>query len=57
MAWRGPGDKPLSKAMMVNLPTDIHPSPKVMAEFFRHKNQHDALIQFAHCLVDLWSVC
>ena len=35
----------------------IHPSPKVMAHFFRHKNQHDVLIQFAQFLVDLWSVC
>ena len=35
----------------------IHPSPKVMADFFRHKNQHDALIQFAQFLVDLLSVC
>ena len=35
---------------------DIHPSPKVMADFFRHKNQHNALIQFAQFLVDLWSV-
>ena len=35
----------------------IHPSPKVMADFFRHKNQHDVLIQFAQFLVDLWSVC
>ena len=35
----------------------VHPSPKVMADFFRHKNQHDALIQFAQFLVDLWSVC
>ena len=35
----------------------LHPSPKVMAGFFRHKNQHDALIQFAQFLVDLWSVC
>ena len=30
---------------------------KVMADFFRHKNQHDALIQFAQFLVDLWNVC
>ena len=32
------------------------PFAKVMADFFRHKNQHDALIQFAQFLVDLWSV-
>ena len=37
--------------------TKIHPSPKVMADFFRHKNQHDTLIQFAQLLVDLWNVC
>ena len=37
--------------------SSIHPSPKVMADFFRHKNQHDALIQFAQFLVNLWSVC
>ena len=30
---------------------------KVMAAFFRHKNQHDALIQFAYILVDLYSIC
>ena len=24
---------------------------------FRHKNQHDALIQFAHILVDLYRIC
>ena len=39
------------------LTTNIHPSPNVMADFFRHKNQHDALIQFSQSLVDLWSVC
>ena len=37
--------------------TEVHPSPKVMADFFTQKNQHDALIQFAQFLVDLWSVC
>ena len=26
MAWRRPGDKPLSEAMMVNLPTHIYVS-------------------------------
>ena len=26
MAWRGPGDKPLSEPMMVKLPTHIHAS-------------------------------
>ena len=31
----------------------IHPSPKVIADFFRYKNQHDALIEFAQFLVDL----
>ena len=36
---------------------DIHPSPKVMADFFRHKNQHDALIQFPQFLADLLNVC
>ena len=36
---------------------DIHPLPKVMADFFRHKNQPDALIQFAQFLVDLLSAC
>ena len=41
----------------MTLPVYVHPSPKVMAEFFRHENQHDALIQFAQFLVDLWSVC
>ena len=35
----------------------IHPSPKVMADFFRHKNQHDAFIQFAQFSIDLWNVC
>ena len=30
---------------------------KVMAAFFRHKNQHDALIQFAYILVYLYGVC
>ena len=25
--------------------------------FFRHKSQLDALIQFAHILVDVWSIC
>ena len=34
-----------------------NPSSKVMAEFFRHRNQHDAFIQFAQLLVDLWNVC
>ena len=29
---------------------------KVMAAF-RHKNQHDALIQFAYILVDLYGIC
>ena len=28
-----------------------------MADFSRHKNQHDALIQFAQFLVDVWNVC
>ena len=35
----------------------IHPSPKVMADFSRHKNQHDALSQFTQFLVDVWNVC
>ena len=35
---------------------NLHPSPKVMADFFRNKNQHGAFIQFAHFLVDLWNV-
>ena len=30
---------------------------KVMAAFFRHKNQHDALIQFAYISVDLYDIC
>ena len=30
---------------------NIHPSPKVMADFFRHKNEHDVLIQFVRLLV------
>ena len=30
---------------------------KVMAAFFRHVNQHDALIQFAYILVDLYGIC
>ena len=38
----------------VTLPANIE---NVMADFFRHKNQHDALIQFAQFLVDLLSVC
>ena len=38
MAWRRPGDKPLSAPMMVNLLTHIHPSPKVMADFFQTQN-------------------
>ena len=29
---------------------------KVMAAFFRKKNQHDALIQFAYILVDLYGI-
>ena len=29
---------------------------KVMAAFFRHKNQHDALIQFVYILVDLYGI-
>ena len=37
--------------------TTLHPSPKVMADFFRHKNQHPAFIQFAQFLVDLLNVC
>ena len=36
---------------------DIHPSPKVMADFFKRKNQHNAFIQFAQYLVNLWNVC
>ena len=35
----------------------IYPSQEVMADFFRRKNQHDAFIQFAQFLVDLWNVC
>ena len=35
---------------------NIHRWPKVMADLFRHKNQHDAFIQFAQILVDLLSV-
>ena len=30
---------------------------KVMAAFFGHKNQHDALIQFAYILVDKYGLC
>ena len=30
----------------------IYPSPKVIADFFRHKYQHDSFIQLAHFLVD-----
>ena len=30
---------------------------KVMAAFFRHKNQHDALIQFAYILADFCGIC
>ena len=30
---------------------------KVMAAFLRHKNQLDALIQFACILADLWAIC
>ena len=33
------------------------PFAKVMADFFRHKNQHDVLIQFAQFWVDLWNMC
>ena len=25
----------------------VQPSPKVMADFFKHKDQHDAFMQFA----------
>ena len=35
----------IRKLIGVKRPT-IHPSPKVMADFSRHKNQHDTLIQF-----------
>ena len=37
MAWRRSGDKPLSEPMMISLSTHIHPSPKVMADFFQTK--------------------
>ena len=30
---------------------------KVMVAIFGHKNQHDALIQFAYMLVDLYGIC
>ena len=32
----------------------IHPTPKVMADFRRYKNQHDAFTQFAHFCVWTW---
>ena len=35
----------------------VHPSPKVMADFFRHKNYYDALIQFVRFLVGAWDAC
>ena len=30
---------------------EVHPSPKVMADFSWHKNDHDALIKFVQFLV------
>ena len=36
----------------MNQQNELHLSPKVMADFFRHKNQHDAFIQFAQFFVD-----
>ena len=35
----------------------LHPLTKVRANFSRHKNQDDALIQFVQFVVDAWSVC
>ena len=47
----------LNTYIFLCFPRYLHPSPNVMADFFRHKNQHDAPIQFAQFLVDLLNAC
>ena len=39
MAWRRPGDKPLSEAMMVNLPTNICVSRRQWVNIIQHITQ------------------